>query len=153
MEQQYQSTNSILSEKTGVGTLFVSTRTHRVLLNLRAPYKTHSLTWSLWGGMVEDNELPKPALLRELSEEMNFVPDIERIYPFDVYQSKDKHFKYYSFVCVVEEEFIPILNKESCGYCWIDLGQWPKPMHQGAKISFCNRKADERIRMILSQHP
>ncbi len=141
-----------IASKTGVGTIFVSTQTHRVLLNLRAPYKTHSLTWSLWGGMMEDNEQPKSALLRELEEEMGFVPDIERIYPFDVYQSKDKHFKYYSFVCIVEDEFVPVLNKESAGYCWIDLGQWPKPMHQGAKISFCNEKAIDKIKIILSQH-
>ena len=137
--------------KTGVGTIFVSTKTQRVLLNLRAPYKTHSLTWSLWGGMMEDNEHPKMALLRELTEEMNFVPDIERIFPFDVYQSKDKHFKYYSFISIVEEEFIPILNKESAGYGWFNLFQWPKPMHQGAKISFCNLKSEDRIKMILSE--
>ena len=140
------------SNKLGVGTIFVSVNTKRVLLNLRAQHKTHSMQWSLWGGMVEPGEQPKDALLRELSEEMGFIPDIEKIYPFDVYQSKDKHFKYYSFVSIVEDEFIPILNAESCGYCWIDLGQWPKPMHQGAKISFCNTKAIEKIRLILSQH-
>jgi ADP-ribose pyrophosphatase YjhB (NUDIX family) len=140
---------SITTNKIGVGTIFVSTKTRRVLLNLRAPHKTHSM----WGGMMEDGEQPKEALLRELTEEMGFVPDIERIYPFDVYQSKDKHFKYYSFVCIVEDEFVPELNDESCGYCWIDLGQWPKPMHQGAKISFCNMKAIDKLKIILDQHP
>ena len=139
--------------KTGVGALFISSKTHRILLNLRAPYKTHSLTWSLWGGMMEENEQPKEALLRELSEEMGFVPDIEKIYPFDVYQSKDKHFKYFSFVSIVEDEFVPELNFESCGYCWIDLGQWPRPMHQGAKISFCSLRAVDKIKLILDQHP
>jgi ADP-ribose pyrophosphatase YjhB (NUDIX family) len=143
---------SIMADKTGVGALIISSKTKRILLNLRAPHKTHSQQWSLWGGMVENNEQPKDALLRELSEEMNFVPDIERIYPFDIYQSKDKHFKYISFVAVVEEEFIPELNSESCGYAWINLSQWPKPMHQGAKISFCNSRAEERLRMILAQH-
>lgn len=138
--------------KMGVGSLFVSTKTSRVLLNLRAAHKTHSMCWSLFGGMVEGDEQPKEALLRELSEEMGFIPDIERLYPFDVYQSRDKHFKYVSFVAVVEEEFIPELNYESAGYCWIDLGQWPKPMHQGARISFCNLKAIERIKLILAQH-
>lgn len=147
MEPLFQSTNKI-----GVGTIFVSVKTRRVLLNLRAPHKTHSMCWSLWGGMVEDGEQPKEALLRELTEEMGFIPDIEKIYPFDVYQSKDKHFKYYSFVCVVEEEFVPELNNESCGYCWIDLGEWPKPMHQGAKNSFCNQKSIEKIKVILDQH-
>jgi ADP-ribose pyrophosphatase YjhB (NUDIX family) len=143
---------SIITNKTGVGTIFVSTSTNRVLLNLRAPHKTHSMCWALWGGMMEDDEQPKGALLRELTEEMGFEPDIEKIYPFDVYQSKDKHFKYYSFVCVVTDEFVPVLNGESCGYCWIDLGQWPKPMHQGAKISFCNNKSIEKIKLILAQH-
>lgn len=143
---------SVHTNKLGVGTIFVSTRTKRVLLNLRALHKTHSMCWSLWGGMVEDKESPKEALYRELTEEMGFVPDIERIYPFDVYQSRDMHFKYYSFVCVVENEFVPELNVESCGYCWIDLGQWPKPMHQGARISFGNSKAIDKINLILSQH-
>ena len=144
--------NNLLSNKTGVGCLIVSTKTSRVLLSLRAPHKTHPMCWSLFGGMVEDGEQPKEALLRELREEMGSEPDIERIYPFDIYQSKDKHFKYYSFLTIVEDEFIPVLNTENCGYCWINLCCWPKPMHQGAKISFCNLKAIERIKYILSQH-
>lgn len=143
---------TIISNKTAVGAIFASTKTSRVLLNLRAPHKTHSQQWSLWGGMVEQNEQPKDALLRELTEEMGFVPEIEKLYPFDVYQSKDKHFKYYSFVAVVEDEFIPELNSESCGYCWINLGEWPKPMHQGAKISLCNSKAIDKIKIMLKQH-
>ena len=147
-----QSQISTATSKTGVGAIFISVKTKRVLLNLRAPYKTHAMSWSLWGGMMEDGEQPKTALLREMEEEMGYVPDIEKIYPFDVYQSKDKHFKYYSFVCITEEEFVPILNKESAGYCWVDLGCWPKPMHQGAKISFCTQKSLEKLQMILSQH-
>jgi ADP-ribose pyrophosphatase YjhB (NUDIX family) len=143
----------IITNKVGVGTIFVSTKTKRVLLNLRAPHKTHSMCWSLWGGMVENGEQPKEALLRELTEEMGSVPDIEKIYSFDVYQSKDRHFKYYSFVSIVEDEFVPELNAESCGYCWIDLGEWPKPMHQGARISFCSLKSIEKINRIVAQHP
>ena len=144
--------HNILSDKTGVGTLFVSTDTSRVLLGLRAPYKTHALQWALFGGMMEDNENPKDALLRELTEELGFVPDIEKIYPFDVYHSKDGHFKYYSFVSVVKEEFIPVLNRESAGYSWLDLGVWPSPLHQGAKISFTSNKSINKLKTIISQH-
>jgi len=144
--------NNIFPEKTGVGILIISKKTNRILLNLRAQHKTHSMCWSLFGGMIEDGEQPKEALFRELTEEMGFVPDLEKIYPFDVYQSKDKHFKYYSFVGIVEDEFVPELNHESCGYCWVDLAHWPKPMHQGAKISFCNSKAIDKIKIILGQH-
>ena len=142
-----------VQNKMGVGTLMVSTKTQRVLLNMRAPHKTHAMQWALFGGMVEKDEQPKDALMRELTEEMGFVPDIEKLYPFDVYQSRDGHFKYYSFVAIVVDEFVPELNNESCGYCWINLGEWPKPMHQGARISFCNLKAIDKIRLILSQHP
>ena len=150
MDSLLITTNNIF--KIAVGALIVSSKTKRVLLNIRAPHKTHGLQWALFGGMVENNETPKDALLRELSEEMNFIPDIEKIYSFDVYHSKDEQFRYYSFVCVVAEEFIPELNDENCGYCWIDLGQFPRPMHQGAKNSFCNIKAVSRIKTILSQH-
>ena len=138
--------------KEAAGCIFICSKTERVLLNLRAPYKSHDLTWSLWGGMIEEGEIPKDCLFRELQEEMGFVPTISRVYPYDVYCSKDKKFKYYSFVIIVEEEFVPILNKESAGYCWIQLGQWPRPMHQGAKGSFCNEKSNKKLRMILDQH-
>jgi ADP-ribose pyrophosphatase YjhB (NUDIX family) len=155
MDNVNQITNNskILPKKTGVGALIVSVNTNRVLLSMRATHKTHSQEWSLFGGMMEEGEQPKEALLRELSEEMNSVPDIERIYPFDLYQNKDKHFKYISFLIVVLDEFIPVLNNENCGYCWINLGNWPRPMHQGARISFCNQRAIERIKMTIAQHP
>lgn len=138
--------------KQGAGAIFLSAKTGRVLLNLRAPYKSHNLTWSLWGGMIEGEETPKECLLRELQEEMGFLPEISKIYPFDIYESKDKHFRYYTFVCVVAEEFVPEVNKEAVGYCWTKLGIWPKPMHQGAKNSFCSRKSEALLGIILSQH-
>ena len=144
--------STLLAEKTGVGALIVSTDTNCVLLSLRATHKTHSQEWSLFGGMMEEGEQPKNALLRELNEEMNLIPDIEKIYPFDIYTSKDKHFKYSSFLIIVKEEFIPELNSENIGYCWISLGNWPQPMHRGARISFCNQRALDRIKMLVSQH-
>lgn len=102
--------------------------------------------------MEECDTLPKDALFRELKEEMGFVPDISKIYPFDIYESKDKHFRYYTFVCIVEEEFLPILNNESAGYAWTQIGVWPKPMHEGAKLSFCKKKSMDKLQMILDQH-
>ena len=152
MEQSLTATSDLLPEKIAVGTLFVSLSTQRVLFNLRAPHKTHSMCWSLWGGMIEENEQPKDALIRELSEEMGFLPEIEKTYPFDVYQSQDNHFRYYSFISLVKEEFIPILNKESCGYAWIDLGQWPRPLHQGARLSFCNQKSLSKIKQLIAEN-
>jgi len=138
--------------KVGVGALFVSIETNRVLLSIRSPHKTHSMCWSVFGGMKEYNESSKIALSRELTEEMGFEPKIEGTYPFNIYYSKDGHFKYVTFVCVVKEEFCPKLNSENCGYCWINLGEWPKPLHQGVKFSFCNQKSIERLKLILAQY-
>ena len=144
--------NISMSKKEACGTIFLSKDTGRVLLNLRAPYKTYNLTWSLWGGMIESGETPKECLLRELTEEMGFVPEIHKIYPYDIYESDDTLFKYYSFICVVDSEFIPQLNKEAVGYCWTKLGVWPRPMHIGAKNTLCGEKSLSKLRTILSQH-
>ena len=139
-------------QKTASGALFVSSKTKRVLLNLRAPHKTHKHEWSLFGGMVDGDETPKEALDRECIEEMGFLPDVTKTYPFDIYESRDKNFRYYTFVCIVEDEFIPTLNGESIGYVWINLGTWPKPMHIGARNSLCSKKATALLDIIVGQH-
>jgi len=140
------------NKKSACGAIFLSASTNRVLLNLRAPHKSHALTWCLWGGMVEDGETPKECLLREIQEEIGFVPDIEKINPFDIFESTDAHFRYYSYICVVEHEFIPWINKEAVGYCWTKLGIWPTPMHQGAIDTLCNDASLEKLNTILEQY-
>lgn len=139
-------------QKSGVGALFYCASSKRLLFNLRALHKTHPQCWSLWGGMAEGEETPKSTLFRELREEMGFVPQIDKIYPFDIYESRDGHFRYYSFVCIVQDEFIPVLNSESDGYAWLNVGVWPKPMHSGAKKSFMGRKSLDKLRLIIDQH-
>ena len=142
----------VLNQKTAAGALFISSKTGRVLLNLRAPYKTHKHEWSLFGGMVDGEETPKEALDRECMEEMGFIPDVTKTYPIDIYESRDKNFRYYTFVCIVEDEFIPILNEESIGYVWIEMGTWPKPMHSGARNTFCSLKGQALLEIIVGQH-
>ncbi len=102
--------------------------------------------------MIDGDETPKQALDRECKEEMGFVPDVKKTYPFDIYESKDKNFRYYTFVCIVEDEFLPTLNEESIGYLWINLGTWPKPMHSGARNTFCSQKGLALLEIILGQH-
>ena len=142
----------MLNQKVGAGVLFICSETGQALFALRAPYKTHRLTWSLWGGMVEEGEWPNEAVKRECVEEMGFVPDIKYMYPFDVYESKDKAFRYYTFVAIVDEEFVPQLNQEAVGYAWVKVGIWPRPMHIGAQKTLCSEKGKERLDLIMRQH-
>ena len=141
-----------MDRKTAARALFLCSSTERILLNLRSPHKTHGLKWSLWGGMAEANETPLECLSRELKEEMGGHPDIEKFYSVDIFQSPDKNFMYFSYVCIVREEFTPQLNNENCGYCWTKLGVWPRPMHFGAKKSLCSKASLAKLKFILSNH-
>lgn len=122
-----------------VGAIFLSKSTGRMMLNLRSDSVTYSNYWGFVGGKVEKNEAPMQALYREIHEELgNSVPVIEDIIPFDVFSTKNEKFKYYSFIIVVQDEFIPVLNSESSGYSWVKIGNWPKPLHPGAKSTLYN---------------
>lgn len=122
-----------------VGAIFLSKKTGRMMLNLRSDSATYSNNWGFVGGKIESGESPLQALHREMNEELgSSVPMIEDIIPFDVFSTKNCKFRYYSFIVVVSEEFIPELNHESAGYSWVRIGNWPKPLHPGAKSTLYN---------------
>lgn len=122
-----------------VGGVFLSKSTGRMMLNLRSEKATYSNHWGFIGGKIEHNESTIEALHREIREELgDSVPDIIDIIPFDIFTTINNKFKYYSFVIIVPDEFIPVLNHESSGYAWIQIGYWPKPLHPGAKSTLYN---------------
>ncbi len=43
----------------------------------------------------------------------------------------------------------PKLNGESAGYAWVDIGQWPKPLHNGAKVTLYKNGGTEKLYTIL----
>lgn len=134
------------------GVLFLAKDTGRCLLQLRNSDKRFKNTWGFFGGIIEKNETPFECLKRELSEEIGFMPQLEKLNPIDIYQSRDKNFIYYSFVAVIEKEFSPKLNGESAGYAWVDIGQWPKPLHQGARTTLGTNGGTEKLHTILDIH-
>jgi len=134
------------------GVLFLAKDTGRCLLQLRNSDKRFKHTWGFFGGIIEKNETPFECLKRELSEEIGFMPQLEKLNPIDIYQSRDKNFIYYSFVAVIEKEFSPKLNGESAGYAWVDIGQWPRPLHQGAKTTLGTNGGTEKLHTILDIH-
>ncbi len=131
-----------------VGSTFLAQSTGRILLNLRSGRVKYPHTWSFWGGKLEKNEDPLDALRRELKEEMGFVPPMSGLNPLDTYISKDKSFVYYTYVIVTPKEFIPTLNHESSGYAWVDIAKYPKPLHDGAKITLHNKKNINKLKKL-----
>ena len=132
------------------GALFLAKDTGRVMLNLRSEHTSKPHTWSFWGGMVLKEETPMDGLTRELSEELGEIPNIIKAFPLDVFHSIDGKFNYYTVAILVENEFIPQLNKEGNGYCWCNIGSWPKPLHEGAKKLLYNRNIVKNISAILN---
>lgn len=131
------------------GVLFLALDTGRCLLQLRNSDKSQRDTWGFFGGTLEGSETAFECLCRELQEEIGFVPDMHKVNPIDVFQSHDKQFYYYSFVGVVDQEFIPRLNPESAGYAWVDIGRWPQPLHRGARATLAEHGGTDKIRRIL----
>jgi ADP-ribose pyrophosphatase YjhB (NUDIX family) len=121
------------------GTIFISKKTKRYLLNYRSDSSSHPNCWGFWGGKLNENETIFEGLDRECREELGEIPNYSKIQILDEFKSIDGKFKYYSFAVVVEDEFIPNTNKESMGYCWIELGHYPKPLHPGARTLLENK--------------
>ena len=113
-----------------VGVWFRSNQTARYLYLLRNDTK-HPGAWGLPGGKVESGETLLGGMERECIEELGSFPAYQKLIPIEKFTSADGDFVYHTFVCVVDAEFVPVLNNEHLGYAWIDSGTWPRPMHPG----------------------
>ena len=129
------------------GALFIARSTNRYLFLLRND-DTYSNTWGLVGGRVEKDEQIIDCLNREISEEVGVIPNMIKIIPLDLYTSQDEKFEYHTFVCIVENEFIPDLNHEHKGYCWTTLDGIPKPTHPALYNSIQLSELQDKLKSI-----
>lgn len=134
-----------------VGTIFLSLKTDRILLGLRSTDSSHPLTWSFFGGKVEEGETLGYALQRELEEELINFPKIIKTIPLDNFVSNDDGFNYASFVSIIKDEFHPELNNEHVGYAWVNIGTWPRPLHAGTRLILQNKNNIKKLNLILNR--
>jgi 8-oxo-dGTP pyrophosphatase MutT (NUDIX family) len=113
-----------------VGVWFRSKSTGRYLYLIRNDTKNPG-AWGLPGGKIETGETLLGGMERECIEELGSFPTYERLVPLEKFTSADSAFEYHTWVCVVANEFTPVLNHEHLGWAWIDAGTWPRPMHPG----------------------
>jgi 8-oxo-dGTP pyrophosphatase MutT (NUDIX family) len=141
-----------VSKIRATGGCIIAKDTHRLLLQQRTIEGSFPRNWAFFGGKVEENENIAQALLRELSEEidLNIEDDVVKIYPLDQYHTRNSEFSYYSFVVLVENEFIPTLNYESGGYAWVETDYIPKPLHPGTRRTLFRKKKLKIIKDIIS---
>lgn len=133
------------------GCIFLSLKTGRIMLQKRSKACTHPGTWGFFGGKSEEDERPIDTLLREIAEEIGVTPEIQRIIPVNKFTAPSGNFEYNSFVITIDDEFTPILNAESEDFRWVDIGDWPKPLHSGAKIQCQSKQFIKKLKTIQEQ--
>jgi 8-oxo-dGTP pyrophosphatase MutT (NUDIX family) len=113
---------------TSAGVFFYSKNTNRYLYLLRTDGRNPG-TWGIPGGKIEIGETLIEGIERECIEEIGYFPVDSKLVPIQKFVNHN--FTYHTFFCEVDVEFIPTLNEEHCGYAWVGLDQYPKPLHPG----------------------
>lgn len=129
------------------GALFYTLDTRRFLFLHRAKGKTANL-WGLVGGMNEGCETPWEGLKREIQEEIGEI-QIKKTIPLETFISNDSKFLFHTYLCVVNNEFLPVLNDEHNGYAWVEFGCWPKPLHHGLKNTLTNKTNVTKLETVF----
>jgi len=129
------------------GALFYALDTKRFLFLHRVQGRTGNL-WGLVGGTNEKAETPWEGLKREIFEEIGTV-EIKKTMPLETFVSNDTNFLFHTYLCVVEQEFLPMLNHEHDGYAWVNFGQWPRPLHNGLKNTLNNKTNQRKLETVF----
>ena len=130
------------------GALFYAKSTRRFLL-LQKAHGKHLGTWGLVGGTNLQNENPWQGLQREVQEEIGQMPDVIKTIPIETFVSNDKVFNFHTYLCVIENEFIPTLSEEHIAYAWSTIDYAPKPLHQGLRNSFSNKIIRTKLQTVF----
>ena len=130
------------------GALFLSIKTKRFLFLMRAD-DTYTNTWATVGGRAELDETVIESLSREIQEEIGFLPIVRKTIPIDLFISNDENFEFHTFICLVDNEFIPQLNNEHKGYAWTGIDSYPKPLHPALYNALQSTELKNKINNIL----
>jgi 8-oxo-dGTP pyrophosphatase MutT (NUDIX family) len=130
------------------GALIYAKSTQRFLLLQKAQGK-HSGTWGLVGGTNIEGESAWQGLQREIVEEIGTVPAILKTIPLETFVSNDSVFNFHTYLCVVENEFVPTLSTEHNGWAWANMDHAPKPLHQGLRSSFGNKTIRTKLQTVF----
>ena len=130
------------------GALFYAKNTKRFLL-LQKAHGKHEGTWGLVGGTTISGENPWQGLQREVAEEVGQVPKIIKTLPLETFVSNDKVFNFHTYMCVVQDEFVPVLSDEHIGWSWATIDYAPRPLHQGLRNSFSSNIIRTKLQTVF----
>lgn len=120
--------------RAGAGAVFLALDTGRLLFSHRSNKVFEPNTWGVWGGAIDPGEDPKEAAYREAKEESGITTGIQDIIPLYTFKHPSG-FQYFNFLILVNQEFDPRPSPEHAwetqGYDWVEVGDWPSPLHPG----------------------
>lgn len=116
---------------------------------LQKAHGKHAGSWGLVGGTNLQNENPWQGLQREIQEEIGQSPVVIKTIPLETFVSNDKVFNFHTYLCVLENEFIPVLSEEHIAYAWANIDFAPKPLHQGLRNSFTNKTIRTKLQTVF----
>lgn len=131
----------------GVGAFIYCVSTRRYLFLLRNSSK-YSGTWGLPGGGIEVGESISESLQREIQEELGGTIKDLKLIPIEKFTSDNGKFCYHTYVAPVDDEFVPELNSEHRGYCWVSLEDHPKPLHPGVWRTINFQAVTDKIKTL-----
>lgn len=121
------------------GILPICPLTKRVLLVKRGPTQSGPNTWASFGGGFEEDkdDNPKDAAKREFYEE-TFYSGPYKISKLPLYINESNHLKFYTYLGIFDEEFIPDLERaqEGIDYGWFYLDNLPDNLLTGVAEMF-----------------
>lgn len=132
------------------GVFFYCNKTERFLYLLRNE-KSNNNAWGIPGGKVEKEETLFEGIERECKEEVGYFPEQAKLIPIQKFVNNS--FTYHTFFCEIENEFIPILNDEHCGYAWVGQDQYPKPLHPGLFTTVNFDVVQEKLKSLTKKQP
>lgn len=134
----------------GAGALFMAKDTGRILFAHRSADVEQPNTWGTWGGAIDQGEKPLQAVKREAQEEAGIDVSDEDIIALYIFKH-ESGFQYFNYLILVDNEFTPRLDWETQGHEWVEFGDWPTPLHFGAKDLFADSKSFEIIKKLSNR--
>jgi 8-oxo-dGTP pyrophosphatase MutT (NUDIX family) len=131
------------------GALIYCTGTKRYLFLLRKNGRYNN-TWGIVGGKINQKETVIQGLKREIREELGGEIKDAKFINIDKFISNSGEFSYHTFLVKVEYEFVPELNNEHKGYCWVNLEDIPKPTHPGLSTTINNQLKRQNLKILES---